>query len=81
MAYPTASGRPIDTRQWEGWREGVDDVRYLSTLLEALDAAEEDGRTAGFARKTRQWLKGITGNEDLVALRSEIAARILRLGG
>jgi len=81
MAYPTTSGKPIDTRQWEGWREGVDDVRYLSTLLEALDAAEADNKTAEFARETRQWLKGITGNKDLVALRSEIAARILRLGG
>jgi hypothetical protein len=31
MAYPTKSS-VIDTIQWEGWREGVDDCRYLATL-------------------------------------------------
>jgi len=32
MAYPT-SNKPIPTIQWEGWREGVNDVRYLTLLL------------------------------------------------
>jgi hypothetical protein len=31
MAYPTIFA-PIPTIQWEGWRAGVDDVRYLSLL-------------------------------------------------
>ncbi|MDD5224877.1 MAG: hypothetical protein PHE84_12905 [bacterium] len=31
MAYP-AVNRPIPTLQWEGWREGVNDVRYLTLL-------------------------------------------------
>jgi hypothetical protein len=31
MAYPTVN-KPIPTIQWEGWREGVNDVRYLSLL-------------------------------------------------
>ena len=31
FAYPTSNG-VIDTIQWEGWREGVDDTRYLATL-------------------------------------------------
>jgi len=34
MAYPTISGKPIPTLQWEGWREGVDDVRYLTLLIQ-----------------------------------------------
>jgi hypothetical protein len=31
MAYPTVS-KPVPTLQWEGWREGVNDVRYISLL-------------------------------------------------
>jgi len=31
MAYPTLKN-PIPTVQWEGWREGVNDVRYLTVL-------------------------------------------------
>lgn len=38
FAYPTMDG-VIDTIQWEGWREGVDDIRYLTTLFEAVDDA------------------------------------------
>jgi hypothetical protein len=34
FTYPTSEG-PIDTIQWEGWREGVDDTRYLATLIKA----------------------------------------------
>ena len=38
FAYPTSDG-VIDTIQWEGFREAVDDVRYLSTwLAQAADA-------------------------------------------
>ncbi len=33
FAYPTTSGL-VDTVQWEGFREAVGDIRYLSTLLE-----------------------------------------------
>ncbi len=32
FAYPTTDG-VIDTIQWEGFREGVDDTRYLATLI------------------------------------------------
>ena len=80
MAYPTVSGRPIDTRQWEGWREGIDDVRYLSTLIEALETAEAAGKHANATRETRQWLRGLTGHGDLDALRSEMVDQINRLG-
>jgi len=79
MAYPTP-GRPIDTRQWEGWREGTDDVRYLSTLLRVLDEAAEAGRHPRLVRQTREWLETITGDEDLDALRREMARRIVQAG-
>lgn len=32
FAYPTSDG-VVDTIQWEGLREGINDLRYLSTLL------------------------------------------------
>jgi len=32
FAYPTSDGI-IDTIQWEGWRAGVDDTRYLASLM------------------------------------------------
>ena len=35
LAYPTADG-VIDTLAWEGFREAVDDVRYLTTLENLL---------------------------------------------
>lgn len=31
MTYPSMDG-PIPTLQWEGWREGIDDTRYLAVL-------------------------------------------------
>ena len=33
--YPTMDGC-IDTVQWEGYREGIDDLRYLGTLQAAI---------------------------------------------
>ncbi len=34
--YPSATG-PIPTLQWEALREGIDDARYLSTLMNLLE--------------------------------------------
>ena len=32
MTYPTVN-KPIPTIQWEGWRQGVNDIRYLGTAI------------------------------------------------
>lgn len=40
FTYPTSSG-VIDTVQWEGFREGVDDTRYLKLLLDLINANNE----------------------------------------
>ncbi len=42
FVYPTADG-VIDTIQWEGYREGIDDLRYLATLRKAIASAEKAG--------------------------------------
>ncbi len=39
FVYPTVDG-VIDTIAWEGYREGVDDVRYLTTLLQLIEEAK-----------------------------------------
>jgi len=35
MVYPTVDG-VIDTVQWEGYREGIDDLRYVATLNDTI---------------------------------------------
>jgi len=37
FTYPTVDGM-IDTIAWEGYREGVDDVRYVTTLMREVEA-------------------------------------------
>lgn len=46
FTYPTADG-VIDTIAWEGYREAIDDVRYLTTLESVLKQAKaRSGKTA-----------------------------------
>lgn len=81
MAYPTADG-VIDTLQWEGWREGVDDIRYLTTLLESVGMAKAQGRNTADAEAFISWLKACDlSRESLNAIRKEIIGHILALQG
>jgi len=43
FTYPITNG-VIGTVQWEGMREGYDDMRYLSTLLNKMDALKAQGK-------------------------------------
>jgi hypothetical protein len=66
----------IDTIQWEGWREGYDDCRYVATLQYAIQQAQSQGRTE-FANQAAAWLAvvksgGAAALADLDTLRSEI---------
>ena len=45
FAYPTLNG-VIDTIQWEGFREAVDDVRYLTTLCARIAKAKTNAASA-----------------------------------
>jgi len=83
FVYPAADG-VIDTIQWEGFREGVDDVRYLSTLLKAMGLSNrlDEIRTspkAKLVQETRQWLEDLDPFADLDALREEMARRTAML--
>jgi hypothetical protein len=76
MAYPTVDG-VIDTLQWEGYREGVDDTRYLATLLHAIK--HSDPSQASDAEAARRWLGDLDINGDLNAIRSKMVEWILAL--
>ena len=85
IAYPTVDG-VIDTIAWEGYREGVDDVRYVTTLGKAVETASQskdrplaERATAaeGFLRRLKTGQEIETG--DLDSIRGEIVAHILDL--
>ncbi len=78
FAHP-AVGKPIDTIQFEGWREAIDDIRYATTLQNAVSAALAADRHRDSAAESRAWLAGITGFEDLDAVRAEMIRRIDQL--
>jgi len=68
FAYPTSNG-VIDTIEWEGFREGVDDTRYVASLIK-----KEGSNTS--AREIIS--SGLSGNEDMATLRKEVIEQILR---
>lgn len=77
FTYPTLD-EPVDTVQWEGFREGVDDLRYLQVLLEQLAARRDAAALAA-----RRWLADLkampTGRLDLDAARAAMVGYILAL--
>lgn len=59
FAYPTIDG-VIDTIQWEGWREGVNDIRYLTTLLDLIEEAKVNGKDTSYAES---WLNDLKSSD------------------
>jgi hypothetical protein len=78
FAYPTLDG-VIDTLQWEGFREGVDDVRYLTTLVQHIEKAKTDPAKQRLAKEAEQWVATIDVAADLDGLRGKTVEWILRL--
>lgn len=72
----------IDTLSWEGFREGIDDIRY-ATLLQKLArplAESRNYRAKYAARKALQYLADMnTDSFDLSAARLEMIRHILTL--
>lgn len=65
----------ISTVGWEGMREAVDDVRYLSTLLNKMDALKKSG---GNIHSLQLWITGLDPfNGDLDKIRQKIIDKIL----
>ncbi len=83
MIYPTRDG-VLDTLQWEGFRAGIDDVRYATRLrLAAATAAKGgDAAQAATAGQALAWLDAVdAGRADPDAMRLEMVNWILRLTG
>ena len=77
FVYPTADG-VIDTVQWEGYREGIDDLRYLGTLRQAIAEAKAAGH-ASQAAAAQAFMDHMDVTGDLYALRDQMITWILRL--
>ncbi len=81
FAYPTTSG-VVDTIQWEGYLQGINDVRYLTTLLNTIQTAKNAGKNTSNAESWLATLK--TSNLDsqnLDSIRSQMANYIISLSG
>lgn len=77
FTYPTVNG-VIPTLAWEGFREGVDDVRYATTLEQAIQAAPAARRQDAAA--AAKWLEALDpASVDLDACRAQMATWIRRL--
>ena len=75
-------GGVLDTIQWEGYREGIDDIRYATALKRLAQAAARspnlETRYAG--NKALQYMATLSRTEgDLQAVRYEMIQRILAL--
>ncbi|MDP7396455.1 MAG: hypothetical protein QGF67_11610 [Lentisphaeria bacterium] len=79
FAYPTVDG-VIDTIQWEGFREGVDDVRYLTTLLKEIERAKAADDKDALAKEAEEWVATMDPGGDLQALRAKMVEYITGLG-
>ncbi|MFL2869416.1 MAG: hypothetical protein ACJZ8O_01595 [Pirellulaceae bacterium] len=69
FSYPTING-VVGTIQWEGFREGVDDVRYITTLEQAIEKAGD----TEIAHTARRWLAGLKAESPSAESRVEITA-------
>ena len=76
--YYTKTGQ-IDTLQWEGWREGVDDVRYLTTVHKAIEASKDKSDQA--VLQARSWLARLKITDDAQQVRQQAIAHIMAITG
>ena len=67
FAYPTTDG-VIDTVQWEGWREGVDDTRYVASLI----------KTDGNATSAKAIIgRSLSQRDNMTTIRNTVINQIL----
>lgn len=74
FTYPTTDGI-VGTVQWEGFRQAIIDVQYLSTLENLRDKLKREGQNVS---ELNQFLQEINCNADLEKLREEIINKILK---
>ncbi len=81
MVYPTING-VIDTIAWEGFREGIDDIRYATKLKMTAEKAmkSKNLEAATMAKKALRWLETLDAKSDnLDTARLEMINYILKI--
>jgi len=81
FTYPAVDG-VIDTIAWEGFREGVDDVRYINTLENIIKKAETLPEvTALSTLDAKEYLADLKNGkiDDLDEMRSSLITHILNI--
>ncbi|WP_173044811.1 hypothetical protein [Nitrospira sp. KM1] len=78
FTYPTVDG-VIDTLAWEGFREGIDDVRYVTTLENALEHSSKPYPAA--ALEAKKFLTDLRASlpAHLAEVRSKTIYHLLRV--
>ena len=79
FSYPTVDG-VINTIAWEGFREGVDDVRYVATLMEALKKGDLAEELEVEVKEYFHYLQNVE-NLDLTKTRNQLADFIEKSNG
>jgi len=83
LAYPTIDG-VIDTIVWEGYREGIDDVRYVTTLTKAIELgkASTDDKLKTIAAEAQRYLATLEVEQrNLDTIRLVAIRYLLKLQG
>jgi hypothetical protein len=90
---PNWTGAPISTPSWEGFREGVDDLRYLAVLEGLVKEGKSDGKLleelrANGVGKTTEMREAVVGDsffgtamqnaQDLDLTRARVIQEVLR---
>jgi hypothetical protein len=80
MVYPTRTGI-VDTIQWEGFREAVDDNRYVATLQWWVKQAQQIAGKNAAVDSAAHWLDQLKDYKvslaDLGDVRRQIITHIL----
>lgn len=83
MTYPTTDG-VVDTVSWEGYREGIDDVRYITTLEAMIGKAKDLGGDDAVVADAEAFVNNLRTSqaiesENLDDLRNRIVRHITKL--
>lgn len=79
FAYPTWSGKPIDTIQYEAYREGIYDTRYMATLRKWLAKARAVNADPALVAQVDKWLAAFSIHDDLQEVRRQMADFTMQL--
>ena len=71
MTYPTVNGI-VSTLEWEGFREAVDDIRYMTTLEKLLNAIPDGAEK----QSVQNWLNTLDIKSDLDSIRQQMIEKI-----